>query len=94
MWASGNGGTYGDNCNCDGYVNSVYTLAIGSASERGHFPWYGERCAATMAAAYSSGAYWDQMIVRPCHLSADALSEALFACDVLGSFCPRRPLPT
>lgn len=63
IWASGNGGTYGDNCNCDGYVNSVYTLAIGSASERGHFPWYGERCASTMATAYSSGAYWDQMIV-------------------------------
>lgn len=62
VWASGNGGTFDDNCNCDGYVNSVYTLAIGSASERGHFPWYGERCASTMATAYSSGAYWDQMI--------------------------------
>ncbi|XP_052123023.1 neuroendocrine convertase 1-like [Frankliniella occidentalis] len=62
VWASGNGGTFGDNCNCDGYVNAVYTLAIGSASERGHFPWYGERCASTMATAYSSGAYWDQMI--------------------------------
>ena len=41
----------------------MYTLAIGSASEGGHFPWYGERCASTMATAYSSGAYWDQMIV-------------------------------
>ncbi|KAJ1521904.1 hypothetical protein ONE63_002240 [Megalurothrips usitatus] len=62
VWASGNGGTFHDNCNCDGYVNSVYTLAIGSASESGQFPWYGERCASTMATAYSSGAYWDQMI--------------------------------
>ena len=63
VWASGNGGSKGDNCNCDGYIGSVYTLSIGSASQQGQFPWYGERCAATMAATYSSGAYSDQMIV-------------------------------
>lgn len=63
MWASGNGGSKGDNCNCDGYIGSVYTLSIGSASQQGQFPWYGERCASTMAATYSSGAYSDQMIV-------------------------------
>ncbi|XP_047121260.1 neuroendocrine convertase 1-like [Schistocerca piceifrons] len=62
VWASGNGGSRGDNCNCDGYINSVYTLSIGSASQHGQFPWYGERCAATFATAYSSGAYSDQMI--------------------------------
>ncbi|XP_023717967.1 neuroendocrine convertase 1 isoform X2 [Cryptotermes secundus] len=62
VWASGNGGSKGDNCNCDGYIGSVYTLSIGSASQQGQFPWYGERCAATMAATYSSGAYSDQMI--------------------------------
>ena len=27
--ASGNGGRYGDNCNYDGYANSVYTITIG-----------------------------------------------------------------
>ncbi|XP_021936626.1 neuroendocrine convertase 1-like isoform X4 [Zootermopsis nevadensis] len=62
VWASGNGGSKGDNCNCDGYIGSVYTLSIGSASQQGQFPWYGERCASTMAATYSSGAYSDQMI--------------------------------
>ncbi|KAJ9600056.1 hypothetical protein L9F63_009647, partial [Diploptera punctata] len=62
VWASGNGGSRGDNCNCDGYIGSVYTLSVGSASQQGQFPWYGERCAATMAATYSSGAYSDQMI--------------------------------
>ena len=25
VWASGNGGRYEDNCNCDGYTNSIYT---------------------------------------------------------------------
>ncbi|KAK7866825.1 hypothetical protein R5R35_005255 [Gryllus longicercus] len=62
VWASGNGGSRGDNCDCDGYIGSIYTLAVGSASQRGQFPWYGERCAATMATTYSSGAYTDQMI--------------------------------
>nr|CAD7587377.1 unnamed protein product [Timema genevievae] len=62
VWASGNGGSRGDNCDCDGYIGSIYTLSVGSASQQGQFPWYGERCAATMATTYSSGAYSDQMI--------------------------------
>ncbi|KAL3276937.1 hypothetical protein HHI36_012303 [Cryptolaemus montrouzieri] len=63
VWASGNGGGRGDNCNCDGYLNSIYTISIGSANERGIFPWYGEACASILAVTYSSGAYRDQMIV-------------------------------
>ncbi|KAK5650610.1 hypothetical protein RI129_001639 [Pyrocoelia pectoralis] len=62
VWASGNGGDRGDNCNCDGYLASPYTISIGSASQRGEFPWYGEPCASTLAVTYSSGAYKDQMI--------------------------------
>uniref|UniRef100_A0A1W7RA47 furin n=1 Tax=Hadrurus spadix TaxID=141984 RepID=A0A1W7RA47_9SCOR len=62
VWASGNGGSKGDNCNCDGYTSSIYTLSISSASQHGIFPWYGERCASTMASTYSSGAYTDQKI--------------------------------
>ncbi|XP_034943298.1 neuroendocrine convertase 1-like [Chelonus insularis] len=62
LWASGNGGSKEDNCGCDGYVNSIYTISVGSASQTGKFPWYGERCPATLATTYSSGAYYDQMI--------------------------------
>ncbi|GLV44138.1 Furin 1 [Carabus blaptoides fortunei] len=62
VWASGNGGLKGDNCNCDGYLASPYTVSIGSASQRGEFPWYGEECASMLAVTYSSGAYQDQMI--------------------------------
>ncbi|XP_033208644.1 neuroendocrine convertase 1-like [Belonocnema kinseyi] len=63
VWASGNGGSKYDDCGCDGYVASIYTVAVGSASQTGRFPWYGERCSATLATTYSSGAYQDQMIV-------------------------------
>ena len=35
------------------YIFSIFNL--GSASSRGKFTWYGERCASTMAVTYSSG---------------------------------------
>ena len=28
VWASGNGGKFEDNCNCDGYATSIYTLSV------------------------------------------------------------------
>ena len=32
VWASGNGGRDQDNCNCDGYTNSIWTLSISSST--------------------------------------------------------------
>ena len=52
VWASGNGGRYKDNCNCDGYATSIYTITVSSTSESGHIPWYSEACSATMATTY------------------------------------------
>ncbi len=42
VWAAGTGGKYMDNCNCDGYVTSIYTISISSVSELGTIPWYTE----------------------------------------------------
>lgn len=55
VWASGNGGRYSDNCNCDGYTNSIFTLSISSATQGGFRPWYLEECSSTLASTYSSG---------------------------------------
>lgn len=55
VWASGNGGRKQDNCNCDGYTNSIYTLSISSATQNGAKPWYLEECSSTLATTYSSG---------------------------------------
>jgi proprotein convertase subtilisin/kexin type 7 len=52
--ASGNGGGI-DNCNYDGYANSIYTLTIGAIQEDNGLPYYAERCAAMHAVTYSSG---------------------------------------
>lgn len=35
VWASGNGGNNDDNCNCDGYASSIYTMSIGSVTQNG-----------------------------------------------------------
>ena len=53
--ASGNGGQSGDNCNYDGYANSVYTLTIGAVDELGAMPYYAEECASMLAVTFSSG---------------------------------------
>nr|AAB30556.1 Lfur2 [Lymnaea stagnalis] len=62
VWASGNGGSALDSCNCDGYANSIYTLSISSTSENGLKPWYLEECSSTLATTYSSGAYNEKQI--------------------------------
>lgn len=63
VWASGNGGRSKDNCGCDGYTNSIYTISISSTSERGEAPWYLEECASTLATTYSSGSSRDKKVV-------------------------------
>ncbi|MBN3298288.1 NEC1 convertase, partial [Amia calva] len=70
VWASGNGGRQGDNCDCDGYTDSIFTISISSASQQGLSPWYAEKCSSTLATAYSSGDYTDQRIT-----SADLHNE-------------------
>ncbi|KAK4016765.1 hypothetical protein OUZ56_031732 [Daphnia magna] len=63
VWASGNGGRDHDNCNCDGYTNSIWTLSISSATENGYVPWYSEACSSTLATTYSSGSSGEKQIV-------------------------------
>ncbi|TFJ95713.1 adenine phosphoribosyltransferase [Platysternon megacephalum] len=63
VWASGNGGIHSDDCNCDGYTNSIYTLSVGSAAESGRVPWYSEACASTLTTTYSSGIKSEKQIV-------------------------------
>ncbi|XP_048418070.2 proprotein convertase subtilisin/kexin type 7 [Stegostoma tigrinum] len=53
--ASGNGGQYEDNCNYDGYANSIYTVTIGAVDEEGRMPFYAEECASMLAVTFSSG---------------------------------------
>ncbi|KAF9469262.1 peptidase S8/S53 domain-containing protein [Collybia nuda] len=55
VFASGNGGGHDDQCNFDGYTNSIYSVTVSSVDYRGQHPYYSEACAANMIVAYSSG---------------------------------------
>ncbi|KAJ3037293.1 pheromone processing endoprotease [Rhizophlyctis rosea] len=56
VFASGNGGASYDNCNFDGYTNSIYTITVGAIDRNNNHPSYSEACSATMIVMYSSGA--------------------------------------
>ena len=55
VWASGNGGRYYDNCNCDGYTASIYTITISSVTQQNSVTPYSEKCSSILATTYSSG---------------------------------------
>ncbi|OXB70323.1 UNVERIFIED_CONTAM: hypothetical protein H355_012503, partial [Colinus virginianus] len=63
IWASGNGGINYDNCNCDGYANSIHTLTVGTAFASGQRPRYSEPCASTLTTTYSSSTSSEAQIV-------------------------------
>jgi len=55
VFAAGNGAAADDNCNFDGYTNSIYTIAIGGIDRKDLHPYYSEKCSAQLAVTYSSG---------------------------------------
>ena len=55
VFAGGNGGSVDDQCNFDGYTNSIYTITIAAVDSEGHRPYYSEMCSAIIASAWSSG---------------------------------------
>ena len=57
MWATGNGGLTDDDCNCDGYTTSIYTVSIGAISDHGLSTYYTETCASTLAVTFSGGSH-------------------------------------
>ncbi|KAL0581111.1 pheromone processing endoprotease [Marasmius crinis-equi] len=55
VFASGNGAASGDQCNFDGYTNSIWSVTVSAVDYKGLHPYYSESCAANMIVAYSSG---------------------------------------
>jgi kexin len=55
VFASGNGAANEDNCNFDGYTNSIYSITVGAIDRKGLHPYYSEHCSAQLVVTYSSG---------------------------------------
>lgn len=79
VWASGDGGSY-DDCNCDGYASSMWTISINSAINDGRTALYDESCSSTLASTFSNG--------RKRNPEAGVVSEAtgpLWGCGMQGT---------
>ncbi|GLD48718.1 proprotein convertase subtilisin/kexin type 4-like protein [Lates japonicus] len=48
VWAAGNGGMHHDHCGADGYVNTIYSIAIGAVTQTGKPAYFGEPCPGVM----------------------------------------------
>ena len=55
VFAAGNGAASEDNCNFDGYTNSIYSITVGAIDRNGNHPYYSESCSAVLVVTYSSG---------------------------------------
>ena len=55
VFAAGNGAASEDNCNFDGYTNSIYSITVGAIDRKGLHPYYSEKCSAALVVTYSSG---------------------------------------
>lgn len=55
VFAIGNGAANDDNCNFDGYTNSIYSVSVGGIDHKGIHPYYSEKCSAQLVVTYSSG---------------------------------------
>uniref|UniRef100_UPI00398F4CC7 PC3-like endoprotease variant B n=1 Tax=Pristiophorus japonicus TaxID=55135 RepID=UPI00398F4CC7 len=55
IWASGNGGLIQDHCGADGYVNSIFTVAVGAVSHLGLSTFYSEACPGVMTVIPTGG---------------------------------------
>lgn len=55
VFAAGNGAAKEDNCNFDGYTNSIYSISTGAIDRAGNHPYYSEKCSALLLVTPSSG---------------------------------------
>ncbi|KAI2477853.1 KEX1 protease precursor [Pyrenophora tritici-repentis] len=55
VFAAGNGAASDDNCNFDGYTNSIYSITVGAIDMNNAHPYYSEACSAQLVVTYSSG---------------------------------------
>ncbi|KAI8906780.1 peptidase S8/S53 domain-containing protein [Gorgonomyces haynaldii] len=53
VFAAGNGAAYQDNCNFDGYTNSIFTVTVSAIDRRHEHPTYSESCSAVLTTTYS-----------------------------------------
>lgn len=90
VWSAGNGGDFGDNCNFDGFSNSIYTIAVGAVDSRGRRAYYSEPGANLICCAPSDGFFGTAMISTTDRTGTQGYSLDDYAWDFGGTSasCP------
>ena len=60
---AGNEGAYGSGCDYNGFANSIFTITINGAGQRGFKPYYGLQCSAVLTTTFTGGSYPSKDIV-------------------------------
>jgi kexin len=55
VFAGGNGGASSDQCNFDGYTNSIYSMTTAAVDREALLPYYSEMCSVIIASGWISG---------------------------------------
>ena len=84
VFPTGNGGTTGDNCGADGFVNHPRIIGVSAMSENGLPPVYGESCSAVAISVPVGGApdrvtFRHQLTSRRLFVVSYWLSKLFFA---------------
>ena len=87
VFAAGNGDVFADHCGADGYVSSIYSIAVTSATQAGDVPYYAERCPAIIATTYSGTAQDEVKIVSNGRRFSVARLE--HGTVLISRFCPQ-----
>ena len=86
VFAVGNGGYADDCCSFNGFVNSIYTIAITGVNKDGSVPLYGERCPGILAVTYSKEIFslWDnsKVVSRLTYLLFSFSTRIMFFCTI------------
>lgn len=79
IFASGNGGQFADNCNMDGYANSIYTISIGGIDGFNRKTEFSEICSAQLAVGYAGTLSPDEGLVTTENQETGSLCTNEFA---------------
>lgn len=78
VWAAGNGGMHHDHCGADGYVNTIYSIAIGAVTQTGKPAYFGEPCPGVMAVTLTGAGVGGSLPLVSVHVPPNTSNNSVY----------------